>query len=65
MHIYIGNRWTSLIVIVAGFQAMGGLMGWITSHGVDDWYQGLARSPLNPPDWAFGVAWTVTLSPLT
>ncbi len=45
--------------IAVFFQAMGGLMGWITSQSVDDWYQGLARSPLNPPDVAFGIAWTI------
>lgn len=41
------------------FQAMGGLMGWITSKGIDNWYQDLARSPLNPPDYVFGIAWTL------
>lgn len=49
----------SFLACVAFFQAMGGLMGWITAQGVDDWYQTLRRSPLNPPDFAFGVAWTI------
>lgn len=48
----------SLVVIVALFQAMGGLMGWITAQGVDGWYQNLVRSPLNPPDYLFGIVWT-------
>ena len=38
---------------------MGGLMGWITSQSVDGWYRELARSPLNPPDYTFGIAWTI------
>lgn len=33
-------------------------MGWITSQQVDGWYKTLHKSPLNPPDWAFGAAWT-------
>ena len=48
----------SLILIVVAFQAMGGLMGYITSQDVGTWYQTLNRSPVNPPDWAFGVVWT-------
>lgn len=47
------------IAAIMFFQVMGGLMGWITSQGVDGWYQGLERSPANSPDWAFGVAWTI------
>lgn len=26
---------------------------------IDDWYRGLEKSSLNPPDWAFGPAWTI------
>lgn len=33
---------------------MGGSM-----TDVGPWYQSLAKSPLTPPDWAFGPAWTV------
>ncbi len=49
----------SFLAIVLFFQAMGGLMGWITTQGVDGWYQTLAKSPLNPPDAAFGIVWTL------
>jgi len=24
-----------------------------------DWYDSLNKSPLNPPDWTFGVVWTI------
>jgi tryptophan-rich sensory protein len=26
---------------------------------IDDWYRGLQKSSLNPPDWLFAPAWTV------
>jgi translocator protein len=49
----------SFLTIVVFFQAMGGLMGFITSKGIDGWYQGLVKSPLNPPDYVFGMVWTI------
>jgi tryptophan-rich sensory protein len=49
----------SFLAVVVFFQAMGGLMGWITAHGVDDWYRTLQRSPLTPPDPAFGIVWSI------
>lgn len=48
----------SFLTITVFFQMMGGLMGWVTAQGVDGWYQSLSRSPLNPPDYLFGVVWT-------
>lgn len=53
------HPFVSFLVIAAFFQLMGGLMGWITTKGVDGWYQTLQRSPLNPPDAAFGIVWTI------
>ena len=26
---------------------------------IDDWYRGLGKSALNPPDWVFGPAWAI------
>ena len=52
------NSVLSFLVIVCFFQLMGGLMGWITAQDVDGWYQTLWRSPLNPPDYIFGIVWT-------
>ncbi len=47
------------LIIVAFFQIMGGLMGWITSESVDGWYQTIHKSPLNPPDAVFGIVWSM------
>ncbi len=39
--------------------AVAGLGGWATSLSVGDWYPGLTRPPLNPPDGVFGPVWSV------
>lgn len=57
---------------VASFVAFLGLTlgvlavgGWLTSAGRGDgWYESLRKPPFQPPDWAFGPAWT-TLMTLT
>lgn len=48
----------TFLCVLVFFQMMGGLMGWITAHGVDDWYQTLHKSPLTPPDAVFGIVWS-------
>lgn len=53
------NRAVSFLAWVAFFQAMGGLMGLITSQDLDSWYRGLEKSQLNPPDPVFGITWTL------
>lgn len=58
-HMITSHKTFSFLAIAVFFQAMGGLMGWITSQSLDGWYQELARSPFNPPDYAFGIAWTI------
>jgi translocator protein len=46
------------IAAIVSFQIIGGVLGSVTSQNVEGWYRGLDRSPLNPPDWAFGAAWS-------
>lgn len=53
------KKLSSLALFVAGFQLMGGLLGWLTAQDVGTWYANLEKSPLNPPDYAFGIAWTI------
>lgn len=50
--------WPVLIWIIA-LEIIGAGIGLMTSQNIDSWYAGLARAPLNPPDWAFGVVWPI------
>jgi translocator protein len=39
---------------------LGSLSGALSGSGADNqWYQALAKSPLNPPGWVFGVVWPI------
>ncbi len=52
------NRWGRLLIFIAVCLAVGGLGGAATSSSLTDWYAGLRRPPLNPPNWIFGPVWT-------
>ncbi len=49
----------SLLGVIMAFQIAGAIVGFSTAPGVDGWYQGLQKSPLTPPDYLFGVVWSV------
>lgn len=46
--------WTTAIFI-ALVVVVGAVIG--ISSSPDQWYQGLAKPPLNPPNWLFGPVW--------
>lgn len=48
---FIGFYALCVVVQVAG--------SYFTSAGVVSWYPALVRSPLNPPGYVFGIAWTL------
>lgn len=50
----------TIVVTAAVVLAMLGIGGATTQIG--DWYRGLNKPPWNPPNWAFGPAWTTILS---
>lgn len=41
-------------LVCLGVSAVG---GWVTQTSVNDWYQTLAKPPLNPQDWLFAPTW--------
>jgi len=53
------NKILTLILSILVFQAIGGTIGWITSSNIDGWYQTLGKSDLTPPDYLFGVVWSI------
>lgn len=44
---------------VAALVAIATAIAGGTMTRIDDWYRGLEKSALTPPDWAFAPAWTV------
>ncbi len=53
------HPWLMLAVFALGCVALGSLSGLVVSSGESSWYASLNRSPLTPPNWAFGVVWTI------
>ncbi len=49
-------------VIVAVAAALVLTVGGALLTPIDDWYATLRKPPWNPPNWAFGPAWTIILS---
>ena len=45
----------SFLIVLGVFQIVGGFLGWVS--GPDAWYDALAKSPLNPPGYVFGIVW--------
>lgn len=53
------KKYISLVLWILGLLLMGSLMGAVTKAELDTWYSSLQRSPLTPPDYVFGIAWTI------
>jgi tryptophan-rich sensory protein len=49
------RSWVTLAVFLALVLGVGGLVGTQSVPGA--WYEGLAKPPLNPPNWVFGPVW--------
>lgn len=48
-----------LALFIMGHQAIGYGLGLITRTQIPQWYAGLEKPTLTPPDWAFGATWTI------
>lgn len=49
------RSWVTLAIFLALVLGIGGLVGTQSVPGA--WYEGLAKPPLNPPNWVFGPVW--------
>ena len=53
------SNFIRLAIAVALPLAVGGLSGFATAQGVQDWYPTLVKPSFNPPSWVFGPVWTL------
>jgi benzodiazapine receptor len=62
MNVTEGGRpvWKTALATVPAIVIAGSLVGLLSNSGSDNgWYAALQRPAFQPPDWAFGVVWTV------
>ncbi len=53
----LSARVIAFLISLAASLGVSAIGGRITATSVGDWYQALAKPPLNPPDWIFAPVW--------
>lgn len=53
------KKYFHLILWIIGIELIGVAIGQLTSTELSSWYRQLAKSPLTPPGYVFGIAWTI------
>jgi benzodiazapine receptor len=53
------KSYLSLIIWIAALVLIGSSIGMLTKNSVDTWYVTLNRSPLTPPNYLFGIVWSI------
>lgn len=53
------KKYIQLTIWILMLTLIGSAMGSVTNNGIDTWYHTLNRSVLTPPDYMFGVAWSI------
>lgn len=52
-------RLSPFVLFPTLFVLLGAFVGNATRPGIDGWYQNAEKAALNPPDWVFGVVWSL------
>lgn len=53
------KNYLKLIIWILALISIGSIIGSLTKSSTDSWYKTLNRSPLTPPNYVFGIAWTI------
>lgn len=62
MQITKHKTYTSLIIWIATLLLIGSSIGSINKSSIDSWYVTLNQSSLTPPNYFFGIAWSILYS---
>ena len=55
----MNNSIFRLVLWIVLLLSAGSLLGLITKNAIPSWYEGLNRSSLTPPNYVFGIAWSI------
>ena len=53
------KAWKTYAIWILIAEAVGGLSGWLTRRGAQQYDETIAKPPLSPPAWVFPVVWTL------
>ena len=53
------KAWKTYAIWILIAEADGGLSGWLTRRGAQQYDETIAKPPLSPPAWVFPVVWTL------
>ena len=53
------KAWKTYAIWILIAEAVGGLSGWLTRRGAQQYAETTAKPPLSPPAWVFPVVWTL------
>ena len=53
------GRGLKIILFILAAEMLGASGSLVTSPAIAGWYKDLVKSPLNPPNWLFGPAWSI------
>ncbi len=55
----INKSYINLALWILTLMFVGSAIGSVMQGSVDTWYKTLVRSPLTPPNYVFGIAWSI------
>ena len=53
------KNYISLALWIIGLLTVSYIMGMVTKNNIGNWYNSLNRSSLTPPNYIFGIVWTI------
>ena len=55
----MNTHYLRLVIWIFTLLIISSLIGSLTNSGIESWYQTLNQSPLTPPNFIFGIVWSI------